>query len=318
MNTMSFEEFKKEIKDRILDFLPDDYVEAEVSFCDVKKVNDINMTGLTVLRKGCNIAPSIYLDKYYELYKNGESIENILGDLANIRVESEASSEVSLDKLVDFEACKDRVLPRLYGLELNFESMEERPYTLLDDFVVFYVISIEERVDGIVNIPVNNRMLDQWGINVNELHMKALENFKKNNEGTFKSMSEIMKEMLLPSLLEDMDGNEEMAKELFEEMFGSSNSCQMFVLSNTNNINGATMLLDSEFMESIKERIGEDYYIIPSSIHEVIVVPDSVVENPNDLASMVYEINRAQVSVSDRLSDHIYRFVPTVGYVRAA
>lgn len=316
MNNMSFEEFKREVVERILEYLPDSFKGADVSLNVVTKANDVRLTGLTILRSGCNMAPTIYLEKFFEMYEGGDNIGVILRRIADVRVANDASDIVSVSEILDFEFCKERILPRLYGAELNKAVMEERPYTLIGDFAVFYIVCIDETEDGIMSIPINNQMIKSWGVNIDEIHDIAVNNLSKANDGTFKKMSEVMKELMLPQMIAEMGGDEEMAEKLFDDMFGAESN-PMYILSNTKNVNGATILLDKTYMNNIVDKLGTDFYILPSSIHEVLIVPANVM-SPDELASMVYEINRAQVQEEERLSDHVYMYSKETGYTRAA
>ena len=104
---------------------------------------------------------------------------------------------------------------------------------------------------------------------------------------------------------------------MLDEMFDIPEERMMYVLSNKTGINGASIILDEEFMENVYKRIGKDFYILPSSIHEVLAVADDGYMDAKDMQMMVYEINRSQVSVEDRLSDHVYKYTKETGLVRA-
>ena len=103
MNNMSFEEFKREVVERILEYLPDSFKGADVSLNVVTKANDVRLTGLTILRSGCNMAPTIYLEKFFEMYEGGDNIGVILRRIADVRVANDASDIVSVSEILDFE-----------------------------------------------------------------------------------------------------------------------------------------------------------------------------------------------------------------------
>ena len=117
------------------------------------------------------------------------------------------------------------------------------------------------------------------------------------------------------SMIDECGGDREAAEEMFHEMIPAEE--RMFVLSKKDELNGTTILLDNNMMERVIEKVGIDFYILPSSVHEVIIVPAYVEMDINDLESMVREINITQVDVPDRLSDHVYRYIAGTGIVKA-
>ena len=82
----------------------------------------------------------------------------------------------------------------------------------------------------------------------------------------------------------------------------------MYVLSNWDTLNGAAALLDAKTMEDISQKLGGDFIVLPSSIHEVIVLPADVEMDRRDLEAMVQDVNAGEVAPEDRLSDHVYMY----------
>lgn len=316
MSKMGFEEFKNEVVGRVLDFLPESFRGAEVGLNVVTKPNDIKLTGLTIRKAGSNIAPTIYLEEFYSQIESGDNFSLVMKRIADVRIAHEVE-DVDLETILDFNNCKDRILPRLYGSEMNREVCNNRVYTKIEDFVVMYIVDMGVVSDGTMSIPIDSKIIEAWGISIAELHQIAIENQHSRHKGTLKTMFEVMKDLLYPEMLNDMDGDEEMADAMFGQMFSTPGG-EMYIISNESNFNGSSMILDSEFMNKVAEKIGGEFYILPSSIHEVIAVPKSEVLDTEYLATMVYEINRSQVAESDRLSDHVYTYTRENGLVRVA
>jgi len=82
----------------------------------------------------------------------------------------------------------------------------------------------------------------------------------------------------------------------------------MYVLSNADKLNGAAAILDSKTMEDISEKLGGDFIVLPSSIHEVIVLPVNEDMDRQTLEAMVQDVNAGQVAPEERLSDHVYMY----------
>ncbi len=304
---MNFDEFKEAVVNRVLDYLPDSFKGSEVNLNVVNKPNNIRLTGLTIRKVDSRMAPTIYLEEFYSQFEAGENMGTVLRRIAEMRVAQE-TEYIDLNDILDFEKCRDKILPRLYGFEMNEEVIENRAYTRFEDFVVMYVVDLGETGNGRMSLPIEKTILDQWKITVEELHKVAVENQHKLQQGTFKSMAEVMK-----AIMYDVD----MPDEYIDEMFAPSEGI-MYVISNKNNMHGSSMILDKEFMDEVVDKIGGNFIVLPSSIHEVIVVPDDDSVELDYMEAMVYEINRTQVNQEDRLSDHVYRYSKDEGLKRAA
>ena len=97
-----------------------------------------------------------------------------------------------------------------------------------------------------------------------------------------------------------------MAERMCEEMMPPED--RMYILTNIYKVNGASMLLDSDMMQKVMEEVGSDFFILPSSIHEVLIVPADSGMKSSDLETMVREVNDTEVSDTEILSYHVYRY----------
>lgn len=311
MSTMSFDDFKDVVVDKILEYLPDCFEGAEVALNDVSKPNDVKLTGLVIRKADCNIAPSIYLEDFYDQIEYGVDIEEVLRRIARVRMAHEID-KVDFESFLDYESCKDKIYPRLYGYELNTDLVESRAHTRLDDFVVMYVIDMGEVIDGRMTIPVEQTILEKWEVSVEDIHQVALKNQHELHDGVFTGMADMLKKLFYQGMDEDVDD------EFIGDVFVPELDGKMYIISNERILNGASMILDKEFMDDICDTIGDGFIVLPSSIHELIVLPDDGSMSLDYMAEMVYTVNRSQVKNDDMLSDHVYRYSRENGLVRAA
>lgn len=302
---MDYEQFKEEILDSIRDYLPEGYKESIISINPVLKNNE-TLDGLTITSPDSNISPTIYLNSYYEQYVEGRSIDNILTNIAEIRVSHEMDKDFDLSRITDFNQAKNLIVPRILGSEENEELLSTRPHTMMDDLAVTYCIALGEDASGSMSVPITNQLMENWDVSPEELHDIAIENLPNLMQPSFKSMNEVMAEMMLPNMIKECDGDREAAEAMLESMMPPED--KMYVLSNEQKLNGATVLLDDKTMEMITEKLGPDFYILPSSIHETLVIPADAGMELGDLERMVQEVNATQVAPQDRLSDHVYRY----------
>ena len=292
---MMFDEFKNEVVGKIREFLPESFAAAEVSLQVVRKNNDLQLTGLTIRSTESNICPTIYLEKFYDEYVEGADMSEILERIAEVRMDHEVSESFDVAQITDFEQIKGKLVPRLINAEMNSELLEARPHKLVADLAVTYCALLDQSFDGTASVAVTNELMKMWNTSVEELHEIAVANLSELLPSTFKGMTEVMSEMMGMST-EDM------------EMMGrSTDEEQMYVLSNSIKVNGASALLDAKMMEEIIEKVG-DFFILPSSIHETLVVPVKSGMDVESLEAMVREVNSTQLQPDEILSNRVYSY----------
>jgi len=301
MAKMLFSDFQNEIVAKIKDYLPESFNNSEVSLQIVQK-NNLELTGIVIRSISSVVTPTIYLDNFYSQYESGEEIGEILRKIAELRINHEFENEFDIESITSWNRCKDRIIPKLVGVENNRDFLKERPYTEIADLAVVYCILLEESSDGSMTVPITNQLMDSWEVAVDELHEVAVDNMLIITPSSFRSMAQVMQEMMGLS-------DEEM--EEMEEM-GMASGEQMYILTNKQKLNGAAALLDSRMMEAIYERIGE-FYILPSSTQEVICLPIGNRMDVEDLKAMVKEVNDTQVALEDLLSYSVYSYNPVDG-----
>ena len=284
---MRFDEFVDVVKE-IRDYLPKTFAEAGVELKTVTKNNGVELTGLIIRREASNICPTIYLDPYYEAYKAGEEMDKILREIADTRMRTDIKEPFDADQFMQFERVKELIVPRLVNKEQNSEQLTERPYSVLADLAVTYHIML---FNGNASTPVTNNFMKEWGIKTEELHETAIRNMLRLFPSTFRGMSVVVNE-LHPGYMDVLAPEDE----------------ALFVLSNSGKMFGAAAILDNKFLRGIAERMGKELYVLPSSIHELLVVTPNVEKNLDELKEMVTSTNASTLDPEERLSDHVYRY----------
>ncbi len=290
MSKMMFEEFTRSVAGQIREFLPDKFADAEIELKPVTKNNDTTYWGLVIKAAGSSIAPNIYLEQFFKEYQDGEDMERILEKIAAFRIENEAPQNLDMDWIKDFNQCKDKIVPRIISLGLNKGLLEERPHMVIEDLAVTYYIVLDRFNDGTAGIAVTNNLMECWNVTVEDLNSIAVKNLPVMEKSELKSISEVLSgicgEDLTAMMLDD---------------------CGLYVLSNEHKMYGAAALMDVNMMAHIYEKFDGEFFMIPSSVHEWIVLPKSLgLMDGNSLASMIREVNATQVSPEERLSDHAY------------
>ena len=307
MNEMNFDEFKQAIVDNIKDYLPAKFEESDVEVRQVLKNNDTVLDGLTIQDPDTNVAPTIYLNQFFEEYQNGRDLNDIIGDIADVYIANTVDKQMDVSIVTDFEKAKGNILPRLVNAEENQELLAQRPHMIMDDLAVTYHLEMGKSDNGNMSVAITNAILDMYGISQEELHDLAVANLEEKMPATFQGMSEVVKEMMLPQIMSDLGLSKEAALDYIEQMIPDGNE-QMYVLSNDSRLNGAAAVLNEKAMEDIAEKVGGDFFILPSSIHELLVVPKQDGMELSDLEAMVQEVNATQVAPEEKLSDHVYEY----------
>ncbi len=294
---MTYEEFKDTVVARIKDYLPASYQDAAISIVPVLKNNNLRLDGLLIRRMladGTNtesVAPNIYLNQFYEEYKDGRELEDILSEIARIRQSHEGPLDLDVAAITDWEQVKPKVLVKLVNSAQNAEYLEGKPHKDIADLSAIYYIDLGSDICGNMSTVITDALLSQYGVSVEELHQTAVQNM--GSKARFCSMFEVLSDLMGENAPTD------------EQMLSDN---AMFVLSNDTKINGFSVLLCPEVMDDVAEKVGTDFCILPSSINEALIVPRKPDMELDSLLSIVKEVNATQVSQEERVSDHVYRY----------
>jgi hypothetical protein len=233
------------------------------------------------------------LNKLYEdFYLDGKSMEDILQtskELLSFRIPDEA---IKLsENLHNYDMIKDKLFARVCSVERNRELLNGIPHMVREDLAVTYGIIVDDH-NGLNIAKINYDMLGDWGITAEELHRDAMENSEKFTPARVESMFQAL----------GMDDPEEEQEEPDLKMFIVTNEMRLF---------GATSLFYEGVMEKVAGRVHGDYYILPSSIHEMIIVPDNADMTLDGLESMVKDANSSILAEQDILTDTVYHYDAT-------
>ena len=263
---------------------------------DVRKNNGTILHGLLARKEGCNVAPTIYLDTYLEAYERGMPLGPIVRRMLDAYQENWGEGPIDMGFFRSFERVRDRICCRLIGRERNEALLEEIPYIeFLDLAVCFYYAYRGGLGDGMIQI--NNSHMEMWGSNMMEL----LALLKRNTPRLFPWACCGIEEVLTETACGDDADFRHILDALCEEV-------PMKILSNERRIQGAVCMLYPGVLKEMADRIGGDFFIIPSSVHEVILLPDTDKGLNEALKQLIWEVNRTKVAPEEVLSDALYRY----------
>ena len=284
---MNYQEFVGSVTGFLRESLPGG---TRLQLIPLEKNNGIIMDGLSVRKEGKRVAPMIYLDSYYREYLDGRSLRGICDQILECCEDSDFEEHFDVDFFREPERVRPTVAYRLINYEKNRELLQEIPHLpFLDLAVIFYSLLTDTPV-GHATVLIRNSHLERWGKNTSWLYEAAKENTEK----------------LLPKRLVSM---EDMIYELSEgKQEPEYAGVPMYVLTNSRKSFGAACLLYDGVLGECFRRLEESYYLIPSSVHEVILIPASAVGDSRELCALVQEMNRTQVRSTEVLSDTVYLY----------
>lgn len=265
-----------------------------VSVQQVTRRNNTAKDALVIRKKDKkeNIIPLVYLEPYFKIYRQGESMEECVMRIGIEYLKNAADENMAeevKDTAFNWRKVKRHVYPFLISREANRELLKDLVYKEFLDLAVCYMVRFDG-TDKRGSLSISNTLLRSWGVSREELHLYALVNMNKDG----------YRVTGMEELISELDPEHAEQKEPVNQ------EC-MYIVTNEDKMYGAAgILLDASFLTC---RFGmKNFYILPSSIHEIILVPDGDAWTAEELSRMVRDVNREQVDPEERLSDHVYYY----------
>ncbi len=292
------DEFINYLKENLLDYLPDNIRDnSTLKIQEVVKGNDIKLTGVMISEKDSNISPTLYVDGYISEAQQGMPLEEIAQKITDsyLRARSEKCNLIDIERVSDFDQIKDMLVTKAINKDLSREYLKDVPHKEFGDLAIITQIRLAAFEGNQASITVRNDMMDRWGVSLDDMIAIATKNDLTISEPRLSPMQDILSTMMFG---ENFDQNTFLPEDHSKEA--------MYVLSTEDKINGAKLLNQPELLEQISEFLDSDLIILPSSIHELIVVPDNgVMEfNEKEMTSMIRDINASEVHPDEVLADH--------------
>lgn len=291
---MTYQKFEKEIVDAINKNLPRGH---QTLIKPVDKNNGVVLHGLIINNGLCNISPTIYLDYYYDEYKKGFSIDSLSKQIITQYQKFALEEDFDITVFTDYKKCKPNISYKLINYEKNKELLKDVPHIVyLDLAIVFYCLLCKSKAET-SSILIRNSHMEHWGVTCEELFDVASNNTPRLLESDIRNLTDIVKEL--------MDNNPDIVLNS-DSVIDDDNA--MYVLTNKLKLYGACCILYKNLLEEFAKKVGSDLYIIPSSVHEVLLLPNSIEYDREYLTDLVKEVNSSDLSTEDVLSDHVYYY----------
>ena len=287
---MKYQDFIENIRDYVSSQLHNG---QKVVLQPVIKNNGIVYDGLFIVDPILNVSPTIYLNPYYHRYLSGVSIEDIYEDVLNTYYSNLPQKDFDVSVFTDFSKAKQRIVMKLVNKKRNAKLLKSVPHIPYMDLAIVFVCSVTEFLNEYATILIHHNHLKLWNISLEELYDIALDNSPK----------------LLPYRLDSIKSILPAGAEIYIPWI---DKLEMYVLSNKLKIHGATSITYPGLLEDISNQLNSDLIIIPSSIHEVLIIPETYInereELPPNYEAMISEVNETQLTDDEILGDCVYHY----------
>ncbi len=287
---MTYEKFLTVITQSVQQAMGQEY---RVLLHHVLKNNATPMDGISILKIGEKASPTIYLNEFYKEWEKGKSILEITDKIQRIYQTHCRKMEFRIEEFKNYEKIKGKLAIKLINYHENNTMLQEIPFKRFLDLAVVCYVLIGKIESNTASILVRQEYRKIWKVSEEELFLQAFENTPKLLPPELKSMNTLIQEALSGQELED-------EKEYQE------GEIPMYVLTNVMRFNGAAAMLYPGVISNFARWLGKDLYILPSSVHEVILIPLVSDIEKHVLEQMVREVNQEEVEQMEQLSNEVY------------
>lgn len=275
--------------------------EVHVELHQIIKNNSVVLDGLSIQDKGCGIAPTIYLNDFYEEYCKGMTMPEILDCITSIYQKSKVKKNFDTKFYTDYERVRSRLACKIINREKNEELLKRVPHILFLDMaiVLYYKMSDSKMGNGTILVYESHRK--NWGVSREQLFREAKENTLRMLPVELMSMKSV-----LEGYLQEENEEENSTGRNTGAGTGREDEIPMYILTNQENYFGAVNMIFDSVLEEAGMKLGQDFWVLPSSVHECILVPADAHTEKERLEAMVQQVNANEVMPEEYLSDSVY------------
>ncbi len=299
---MNKEQFIDLVTSHILEYLPEEYRDAQVEVMERAKNNDTMLHGLIIHsgeKKDMEAAPIFYLEPYFDAYRFGEKdMEDVMHELA--RDYLQVIRNMPQFDLPDMtkEGIKDRIYVKVVNTRSNQERLKDLVSLPVDGGLSLTVYIDMDTPKRDAMIQITKDLASRMDFEERELMQTAMRNTVQEHPAELVEMKKVMMDMSGFRKLQPGDN-------LLGDNRSPVDDLSMLVLSNADKFFGATALFYPEIKAQIADVTGGSYYVLPSSVHELIVLPDNGSFDERELARMVQSVNSCEVSPEEQLGNKV-------------
>lgn len=298
---MSLEDFITKLKEEVHRLVDRN---SRVEIRQIQKNNVGVLPALSIIEMGMSVSINFYLKSLYkEFEEKGKTVEEIAKQLVQTHYENITKCQ-DLDIRERFEnpnKVRELLFFRLINFGQNRQLLEKVPHVKILDLALVYYLMIDRDEEKIGSMRTSYEMFRHFGWDTEEMCQEVLANTVKLFPKKVTPLSQLLRRIC--------GVVEEEPEDSFEDVLrGLARDGLPLVLTNTGGINGATALAYPDLLREIAEEIGFNLFLLPSSIHEFMVLPDNGDYPLEELEQMLVAVNRSSVEPEEMLSDHVYYY----------
>lgn len=296
---MAYDVFLQLILQAVSHLFGSDYL---ISLEQVRKNNGVLLQGLNIWHKNSFIGSTIYMEAFYQQYLNHIPIEHLAEDIFQLFHENAVSEDLMENTFSDFSSASKALAYKLIHTGDNKELLKNLPHIPFLDLSITFYLALHTN-DHFYSSLITTSQMDHWHLTVQDLFQTAHYNTPLLFPYQLNTMDHLLTQMANVSESEDC---EQLVDNIIKQC--RKERPAMYVLTNMCETFGACCLLYPGILNSLACSIGTDLIILPSSIHEVLLLPDNGKSSYQALNHMVTEVNAGEVAREEWLSDHIYLY----------
>lgn len=292
---MNFQQFSDELIHQLLTMFPDG---TQIDIQSLPKNNGVFLDALIIREPGINVSPTIYLEDYYAMYKEGTALDEICHIICDVFLEVRLNHPIDARFFTDFEQAKKHLVYQLVNYDKNVERLSELPHIRYLDLVIIFCCMLRLENGKTATILVRNEHLMLWQTDLETIKKQAFSNTPRLLPAYIQPIADAIRDL--------MEANESLARLL--PLLTQESIPPLYVLTNETQLCGAACLLYPALLEEFSDSIGMDLYILPSSIHEVLLLPTATRCADEELRALVRSVNSEQLPMTQQLSDSVYYY----------
>lgn len=287
---MTYDEFVKTMICKVQLYIGREF---EVTEHNVTKNNGVSYTGLMAKKDGVKACPTLYIDDFYDENMSEADVEYAAMKVSKSLSKASLDEPFDIDRFTDFNYVKEKIGFKLISADKNSELLMDVPHRRVHNLAAVYYYIVNDPEEGLTaTILIRNSHMKIWDVDEDELYGLAYENTRNLLGFKIFHISQILDE-LMPSL----------SKEVLD-----CEDIPMYIITNKFKHFGASCLLFEDIMEEMHTILGKNFYILPSSVHELIAIPGEEDTDPIKLKNTVRDVNITQVLPEEYLADSVYYY----------
>lgn len=289
---MSYSEFIWRIIEGLKEKMGDGYhFTADVSLGNNSKAENF----LMIKDVGSPVAPRIPMGPFYSrCIQEGDKIPGLVDEIEDLYRKNMICGSFDTASFTEWGCIRNNIRCCLRNRGMNTAMLSGIPHRDILDLSLTYYTELSLPDGGFGTVHINNRHMDIWNVDENELYRTAVHNMEETKDAVLENITDITGRLM------DAGG--------VGNLIDADRITWMYVLGNKKRAYGAVQILNTGIMEEAAGILGDNFIILPSSIHEVILVPDACARELSYLKQMVKEINETELAPEEILSGHVYRY----------